>query len=87
MPGFKNTLVRTTGNPNMIALGCEHDTRLRHMVLPQLPDYEGLNAGTYDPYNNAGGRVWKEKMHRHNGGKIKDLIANTAMGWAWDNRS
>jgi hypothetical protein len=45
------------------------------MVLPQLPDYEGLNAGTYDPYNTAGGRVRKEKMHRHNGGKIKDLIA------------
>jgi hypothetical protein len=44
MPGFKNTLVRTTGNLNMAALGLLHYARLIHMAVPQLPDFEGLNA-------------------------------------------
>jgi len=37
MPGFKNTLVRTTGNLNMAALGKQHYARLIHMIVPQLP--------------------------------------------------
>ena len=51
------------------------------MALPQVPDFEGLlNAGTYDPYNTAGGTAWKEKMNRHNGGKIKGLILKQIWG-------
>jgi hypothetical protein len=37
MPGMKNTLVRTTGNLNMAALGKQHYARLIHMIVPQLP--------------------------------------------------
>jgi hypothetical protein len=42
------------------------------MVLPQLPGSEQLNARTYDPY--------KEKMHRHNSVKIKDIILKQQWG-------
>ena len=55
MPGMKNTLVRTTGNLNMTALGKLHYARLIHMIVPQLPDFEGLNAKSYNPYETAGG--------------------------------
>jgi hypothetical protein len=41
LPGLKNTLVRTTGNLNMAALGKLHYARLIHMIVPQLPDFEG----------------------------------------------
>jgi hypothetical protein len=36
------------------------------MVLPKLLDLEGLNAGTYDPYETKGGSKWREKINRHN---------------------
>jgi hypothetical protein len=44
MPGMKNTPVRTTGNRNMTALGKLHYARLIHMIVPQLPDFEGLKT-------------------------------------------
>ena len=74
MPGFKNTLVRTTGNLNMAALGKQHYARLIHMIVPQQPDFEGLNAKSYNPYKTAGGTSWKEKMSRHSGTAIKNVI-------------
>jgi hypothetical protein len=79
MPGFKNTLVRTTGNPGMAALGTLHHARLIQMVVRQQPDYEGLNASSYNPYETAGGTAWKAKMGRHNKTAIKDLI--TKQSW------
>ena len=58
----------------MAALGKPHYARLIHMIVPQQPDFEGLNAKSYNPYETAGGTSWKDKMSRHSATAIKNVI-------------